>query len=180
MFLRIAAGTAFADFKNRPARQYEGGFFSLYRFKCVPDTLPERCTRHWSCPSSDTVGGGARDPVAAMIAQSQLAAGRHILTTRLKVGWQNVFTSPSFSNGRIEQFLPALETCLSRYLSNHKRIVSNGLVIMCIPRDITLPSAHHSPTTVNKKASELVIGTVKLNSAIRKLRTIPRSWFDVS
>lgn len=33
-----------------------------------------------------------------------------------------------------------------------------------IPREITLPSAHHSPKTVNKKASEFVIGTVRLNS----------------
>jgi hypothetical protein len=29
---------------------------------------------------------------------------------------------------------------------------------------MTLPSTHHSPTTVNKNASELTIGTVKLSS----------------
>jgi hypothetical protein len=34
-----------------------------------------------------------------------------------------------------------------------------------IPLDITLPSAHHSPSTVNKKASEFVIGTVNESSA---------------
>jgi hypothetical protein len=33
-----------------------------------------------------------------------------------------------------------------------------------LPRDITFPSAHHSPTTVNRNASELVMGTVRLNS----------------
>lgn len=37
-----------------------------------------------------------------------------------------------------------------------------------IPRLITFLSTHHSPATVNKKAKELVIGTVRLNS-------IPRS-----
>ena len=34
-----------------------------------------------------------------------------------------------------------------------------------IPLDITLPSAHHSPSTVNKEASEFVIGTVNESSA---------------
>ena len=34
-----------------------------------------------------------------------------------------------------------------------------------IPREMTLPSAHHSPNTVNRKASEFVIGTVRLSSA---------------
>lgn len=34
-----------------------------------------------------------------------------------------------------------------------------------VSRVITLPSAHHSPNTVNRNARELVIGTVKLNSA---------------
>lgn len=33
-----------------------------------------------------------------------------------------------------------------------------------LPREMTLPSAHHSPITVNKKASEFVIGTVNDNS----------------
>lgn len=35
------------------------------------------------------------------------------------------------------------------------------------PRDITLPSAYHSPRTVNKNAKELVMGTVKLSSTTR-------------
>jgi hypothetical protein len=34
-----------------------------------------------------------------------------------------------------------------------------------VPLDITFPSAHHSPSTVNKKASEFVIGTVNESSA---------------
>jgi hypothetical protein len=41
---------------------------------------------------------------------------------------------------------------------------------------MTLPSAHHSPTTVNKKASEFVMGTVRLNSAFpikMKNHTLP-------
>lgn len=33
-----------------------------------------------------------------------------------------------------------------------------------LPFDITLPSAHHSPRTVKRKAREFVIGTVKLSS----------------
>jgi len=33
---------------------------------------------------------------------------------------------------------------------------------------MTLPSAHHSPSTVNKKANEFVIGTVRLNSTHAK------------
>jgi hypothetical protein len=35
---------------------------------------------------------------------------------------------------------------------------------MYIPLEITFPSAHHSPKTVNRKASEFVIGTVSDNS----------------
>src|SRR5690348_15540326 len=33
-----------------------------------------------------------------------------------------------------------------------------------IPRLMTLPSTHHSPTTVNKNATVLTIGTVRLSS----------------
>lgn len=33
-----------------------------------------------------------------------------------------------------------------------------------LPLEITLPSAYHSPSTVNMKAKEFVIGTVRLNS----------------
>jgi hypothetical protein len=33
-----------------------------------------------------------------------------------------------------------------------------------VPLDITLPSAHHSPKTVKRNASEFVIGTVSDNS----------------
>lgn len=32
------------------------------------------------------------------------------------------------------------------------------------PLEMTLPSAHHSPRTVNKNAKEFVIGTVRLSS----------------
>lgn len=35
-----------------------------------------------------------------------------------------------------------------------------------LPREITLPSAHHSPSTVNRNATELVMGTVRLSSTI--------------
>lgn len=34
-----------------------------------------------------------------------------------------------------------------------------------VSREMTLPSAHHSPNTVNRKASEFVMGTVRLSSA---------------
>ena len=34
-----------------------------------------------------------------------------------------------------------------------------------VPLLMTFFSAHHSPSTVNRKASEFVIGTVRLNSA---------------
>jgi hypothetical protein len=54
--------------------------------------------------------------------------------------------------------------CLSTYLS----FVSSILIFpvwVNSPLLITLPSAHHSPSTVNIKASEFVMGTVRLNSA---------------
>lgn len=37
-----------------------------------------------------------------------------------------------------------------------------------LPLEITFPSAHHSPNTVNKNAKEFVMGTVKLNSVPKK------------
>lgn len=37
-----------------------------------------------------------------------------------------------------------------------------------LPLEITFPSAHHSPNTVNKNAKEFVMGTVKLNSVPEK------------
>lgn len=40
------------------------------------------------------------------------------------------------------------------------------------PFDIAFPSTHHSPSTVNRKARELVIGTVRLNST-KYFRTMP-------
>jgi hypothetical protein len=42
----------------------------------------------------------------------------------------------------------------------------SGVVIGVEPFDITFPSAHHSPSTVNKNAREFVIGTVRLSSTI--------------
>lgn len=36
-----------------------------------------------------------------------------------------------------------------------------------LPLEITFPSAHHSPNTVNKNAKEFVMGTVKLNSVFK-------------
>jgi len=42
---------------------------------------------------------------------------------------------------------------------------STRLMPIQVSRDITFPSAHHSPSTVNKKASEFVIGTVSESSA---------------
>jgi hypothetical protein len=41
-----------------------------------------------------------------------------------------------------------------------------------IPLEITFPSAHHSPSTVNKKASEFVMGTVNESSAAQLASTI--------
>lgn len=43
---------------------------------------------------------------------------------------------------------------------------SRAVGILNLPLLITLRSTHQSPSTVNKKASELVIGTVKLSSEI--------------
>ena len=37
-------------------------------------------------------------------------------------------------------------------------------IMVNIPLEMTLPSAHHSPNTVNRKASEFVTGIVKLSS----------------
>lgn len=50
------------------------------------------------------------------------------------------------------------------------------------PREITFPSAHHSPKTVNKNANEFVIGTVRLNSRISIVRSarIPQDHFHPS
>ncbi len=46
-----------------------------------------------------------------------------------------------------------------------------------LPLEITFPSVHHSPKTVNRNASEFVMGTVRLNSAIP---TQPRRIHHVS
>lgn len=55
--------------------------------------------------------------------------------------------------------------CLTKCLAEVSNIdISNGNVSQYPPFDITFPSAHHSPSTVNKNASEFVIGTVRLNS----------------
>jgi hypothetical protein len=35
-----------------------------------------------------------------------------------------------------------------------------------LPLEITFPSVHHSPKTVNRNASEFVMGTVRLNSGV--------------
>ena len=43
---------------------------------------------------------------------------------------------------------------------------------MGVPLDITFPSAHHSPSTVNRNARELVMGTVRLSSAIGGCQSI--------
>jgi len=54
--------------------------------------------------------------------------------------------------------------CLSKYLLAVS--IDQGTDIQRdVPLLITFFSAHHSPNTVNKNASEFVIGTVKLNSA---------------
>lgn len=42
-----------------------------------------------------------------------------------------------------------------------------------MPLDITFPSAHHSPKTVNKNAKEFVIGTVRLSSATGVISIVP-------
>lgn len=41
-----------------------------------------------------------------------------------------------------------------------------------LPLEITFPSAHHSPNTVNKNAKEFVMGTVKLNSVFKFRKVI--------
>lgn len=57
----------------------------------------------------------------------------------------------------------------------HVSEISNGrsdLIQGDKPFDIAFPSTHHSPRTVNRKARELVIGTVRLNSA-QNISTMP-------
>lgn len=70
----------------------------------------------------------------------------------------------SFLSVRIRRCLQAPTLCLSMYLSVSAYASSNE---QCgnLPLAMTFPSAHHSPKTVNKNASELVIGTVRLNYA---------------
>lgn len=40
------------------------------------------------------------------------------------------------------------------------------------PLDITLPSANHSPSTVNRKASEFVMGTARLSSTTHPCQSV--------
>lgn len=51
-----------------------------------------------------------------------------------------------------------------------------GKKSILVPRGIILPSAHHSPKTVKRNASEFVMGTVRLNSA--RNRQISSSFFS--
>jgi len=66
---------------------------------------------------------------------------------------------------RREQCLPVRRPYLSMYLcyisSSREEQQSQRSPL---PREITLPSAYHSPSTVKRNASEFVIGTVRLSS----------------
>jgi len=75
------------------------------------------------------------------------------------------------STGRKVQFHLVRVPCLSKYLDGQvsvsytvKKGVSQPIFPHNLPLVMTLPSAHHSPNTVNRKAKEFVIGTVRLNS----------------
>jgi hypothetical protein len=66
---------------------------------------------------------------------------------------------------RIMRYHQVQMPCLSKCLY----MVSAIVQLVCIhdtPLLITFFSAHHSPSTVNRNARELVIGTVRLNSAL--------------
>lgn len=55
-----------------------------------------------------------------------------------------------------------------RFFGKHvsERVVCGGVGLLANSRfDTVLPSATHSPKTVNTKASEFVMGTVRLSSA---------------
>lgn len=73
-----------------------------------------------------------------------------------------------FWNARREQCRRGLGPCPAMYLFTTVRQDSGwkSREVKCqnLPFVITFFSAHHSPNTVNKKANEFVIGTVRLNS----------------
>lgn len=76
-----------------------------------------------------------------------------------------------FWSGRRDRFRQGLGPCLPMYLFARKMGVrrfrrqnKDGTSNKNIPFVITFFSAHHSPNTVNRKASEFVIGTVRLSS----------------
>lgn len=64
-----------------------------------------------------------------------------------------------------------MQVSVSRYSASgtNTKAWSRGLFWggggMIVPLDMTFPSAHHSPSTVNRNARELVMGTVRLSSA---------------
>lgn len=62
------------------------------------------------------------------------------------------------------RFLPMKEPCQSKCLCHGQPQLFSPEGKLYIPREITFRSTHQSPRTVNKKAKEFVIGTVKLNS----------------
>ncbi len=75
-------------------------------------------------------------------------------------------------------YRPRRTPCQSRYLSlSRQHAVTPPIPRLGIgvPLDITFPSAHHSPNTVNRNANEFVIGTVRLNSATKRTSTEPNS-----
>lgn len=60
----------------------------------------------------------------------------------------------------------------SKYIGTERKSCSGmegmqGRYLCNLPLEITFPSAHHSPNTVNKNAKEFVMGTVKLNSVFK-------------
>ena len=61
---------------------------------------------------------------------------------------------------------PARKPSQPRYLFESMEVshMNRSLEMGYLPRDMTFPSAHHSPSTVNKKAKLFVMGTVKLSS----------------
>lgn len=79
-------------------------------------------------------------------------------------------------NVHIEQYQSTLTTFPSTYLdarvSAQENMHRNPKAGANLPLDMTLFSAHHSPSTVNRKAKELVIGTVRLSSS-QKLACSP-------
>lgn len=91
---------------------------------------------------------------------------RNILRAKMFLYFM-VYGSRCFCFVHRELFQQVTRSFLSMYLG--VMLVDgldNGVWFGGLPLQITFFSTHHSPSTVKRKANELVIGTVRLNSII--------------